>query len=326
MADQKATDLAALTGANAADGDLVTVVDVSDTSMAGTGTNKKMTLVELGEGLGDSRIVTDQLTNNASAPAAGVRLFGVRRGRVRPVFVGPEGNVIEQGPHFGSTMGAWFRPVGNAVTVESPGIVITAIGTATGANWANTNRFTQHRRLSYVSAAGAGSSGGWREAVAKYNIGSSGLGGFDIWMRFGLLTLPAGYRVFNGLHSSTSVIGNVDPSSLTQMLGFGKDTADTLISFMANDGSGTATKTTTGLSALATSDVLEGRIYAAPGATTVYWAVRNITTAPTTWFQGNVSSDLPTSGTGLCIHNWCNNNATASAIDPHWMNYYIEQE
>ena len=47
MADTKISALTALTGANVADGDLFPVVDVSDTSMAASGTNKKMTRVEL---------------------------------------------------------------------------------------------------------------------------------------------------------------------------------------------------------------------------------------------------------------------------------------
>lgn len=47
MTDKKITDLAALTGANVADGDLFPLVDVSDTTMAATGTNKKITRAEL---------------------------------------------------------------------------------------------------------------------------------------------------------------------------------------------------------------------------------------------------------------------------------------
>lgn len=43
----KITDLTALTGAGAATTDLIEALDVSDTTMAGTGTNKKMTLAEL---------------------------------------------------------------------------------------------------------------------------------------------------------------------------------------------------------------------------------------------------------------------------------------
>ena len=47
MADTKISGLTALTGANAVSGDLLTIVDVSDTTMAATGTNKKITLTEL---------------------------------------------------------------------------------------------------------------------------------------------------------------------------------------------------------------------------------------------------------------------------------------
>jgi hypothetical protein len=47
MADTKISGLTALTGANAASGDLLTIVDISDTTMAATGTNKKITLTEL---------------------------------------------------------------------------------------------------------------------------------------------------------------------------------------------------------------------------------------------------------------------------------------
>lgn len=46
MADQKISQLTALLGANTASGDLVTIVDISDTTMGASGTNKKMTLAE----------------------------------------------------------------------------------------------------------------------------------------------------------------------------------------------------------------------------------------------------------------------------------------
>lgn len=51
MADTKITDLTALTGADSASTDIAVVVDVSDTSAAASGTNKKMTLAELAAGL-----------------------------------------------------------------------------------------------------------------------------------------------------------------------------------------------------------------------------------------------------------------------------------
>lgn len=47
MADTKITDLAALTGAGTAAGDLFVVVDVSDATMAASGTDKKITRTEM---------------------------------------------------------------------------------------------------------------------------------------------------------------------------------------------------------------------------------------------------------------------------------------
>lgn len=49
MSDEKTTNLSSITGANLADNDLVMVVDVSDTTMAATGTNKKVTLNEFAQ-------------------------------------------------------------------------------------------------------------------------------------------------------------------------------------------------------------------------------------------------------------------------------------
>lgn len=42
MADAKITDLGTISGANVADGDYLVLVDVSDTSMAASGTDKKI--------------------------------------------------------------------------------------------------------------------------------------------------------------------------------------------------------------------------------------------------------------------------------------------
>ncbi len=51
MADTKISALTALTGANLAVGDLITLVDVSDTTMAASGTNKSIRADELLKGL-----------------------------------------------------------------------------------------------------------------------------------------------------------------------------------------------------------------------------------------------------------------------------------
>lgn len=72
MADSKVTDLAALSAANIAAGDLLEIVDVSDTSMAASGTNKKVTASDLRRvgDLVDWQIVvkgSDETVNNSAA-------------------------------------------------------------------------------------------------------------------------------------------------------------------------------------------------------------------------------------------------------------------
>lgn len=52
MPDTKITALASITGANVADNDVVPLVDISDTSMAATGTDKQITVDELRAAIG----------------------------------------------------------------------------------------------------------------------------------------------------------------------------------------------------------------------------------------------------------------------------------
>ena len=78
MANKRISELTTITGANLADADLLVVVDVSDTTMASSGTNKKITMAELAKdsALTDNLIAKttlttdgDVLTRAAGAPA-----------------------------------------------------------------------------------------------------------------------------------------------------------------------------------------------------------------------------------------------------------------
>lgn len=72
----KISALSALTGANAASGDLITLVDISDTTFAASGTNKKMTLDELraylalGAGLPLVKSLASDAASNSTTTAA----------------------------------------------------------------------------------------------------------------------------------------------------------------------------------------------------------------------------------------------------------------
>jgi hypothetical protein len=79
MADSKISALTALTGANSAPGDLLEIVDISDTTMAASGTNKKITREEL-QTFSLGTITADKKCLDLSATwnAAGVAFTGIK--------------------------------------------------------------------------------------------------------------------------------------------------------------------------------------------------------------------------------------------------------
>lgn len=81
-------------------------------------------------------------------------------------------------------------------------------------------------------------------------VGSSGVGGFNIRMSFGVgqgATLP-NHRMFIGLYNSFSAPTDTNPSTYTDIIGIGYDSGDANVQVMHNDGSGTATKINLGSS------------------------------------------------------------------------------
>jgi hypothetical protein len=333
MADTKITALTALTGANVADTDKVPVVDVSDTTMAASGTTKSITALELGTAIGaNGRLnLGEYTTTQPASPTSGVIMFTRNRaGRRLPTWVGPSGVDCTTQPHFGQGSVSFVKPSGNGTVIASQGIVVTATGTATAANWASTNILTSVKRISYISAATAAAVGGMREAVAKYWRGNAaGLGGFYVVCRFGFATISStANRWFCGLSSTTAALSNADPSSFLTMIGVGKDAADTNCQFMHNDGSGVATRSagSANVAVPLVNELFEVRIFAKPNGTSVQMSVEKLNGGSVSEYDSAASADLPTNTTGLAFHLWCSNNATAVANDPHLVSLYIETD
>lgn len=110
MADTKISALTAL-GATPASTDLIEVVDVSDTAMAATGTNKKVTYAELTANL---LTATSQITTSANGAASTPAIYGT--------------GTVFTGGSAATTFPAWYHNVTGASAVNSFSVNGTFIG------------------------------------------------------------------------------------------------------------------------------------------------------------------------------------------------------
>jgi hypothetical protein len=179
--------------------------------------------------------LADQASGNDPAAPASANLIAYGKSIAKRMMikqVGGSGVPTPIQPFLGrNKVGLWLPP-GNAATV--PAVLgytaPTTVGTATAANVATTNLYTRMRRLSFVSSATAGSLSSYRIGVAQVQLGDGGgNGGFYKILRFGCgdAATVSGARQFCGIASSTSAPTNVEPSTLTNIIGVGHGAADT---------------------------------------------------------------------------------------------------
>jgi len=326
MADTKLSALTQLTGAGStADADEIEIVDKSDTTMAATGTNKRVTVADLATAVRE-RPLPEYATGQPATPTTGATIFTRNRARYALGYVDPNGEDRLLQPALWNNTVNFLLPNGNGTTLGAMGLAATAIGTATAANWSNASLLQSLKRLSYISAATAGSSGGVKHNVLQWWRGNAaGLGGFFFSCRFGFATIPATWRFFVGMYGSTTNPANGDPSALVNLIGVGKDAADTAPQFMHNDGTATATKSSSALALPAANEVWEVRVFCPANASNVRMSVERLNAAGVIATY-NATTDLPANTQGLLPILWANNGTTAAAIDPVLVSMYLETD
>lgn len=267
------------------------------------------------------------------APAAGgLKLFGRSiAGRILPAFIGPSGLDSSLQPYLARNKVAYAQPNGNSTTVGLLGLALSATGTATGANVATTNLHTAMRGIEYlVTTAATTAVAGFRSTAAQFFRGSGITGGFTFICRFGPATgvSTSTNRCFVGFTSATGAPTDVQPSSLTNMVGLGWDAADSNLQIMHNDGSGTATKIDLGGSfPVPTADrteVYELALFCPPGGSDIYYEVTDLVNG--TVATGTISSDMPSSTTLLAPRGWMSVGGTSSVIGIALKSLYIETD
>jgi hypothetical protein len=189
-----------------------------------------------------------------------------------------------------------------------------AVGTPTLRTPANTNTYTRRRRVAVVSAATAGALASFRHPIQSFDRNQA----CSFEWEFGVsdAATVANARMFIGLLPDANAPTNVEPSSRTNMVGFGLDAADTNLSFMINDNAGVATKVALGASfpgRTLSADWYQTRIYWDANITSsVSWSIRNLVTGA--FASGLATTDLPQLTAFLAFNSWRTNNATALAV------------
>lgn len=199
-------------------------------------------------------------------------------------------------PHLGAASWRGYQPIPANLhtTVGLPAVTVT--GTFGAASVAATNYLTEQARAQVTSNTTANALAGISNGTitAVYST-TAGRGGFEFCALFGVTQLPVGPRLFVGM--STAIISTTEPSALVQNFAiFGKDSTDTNIHLMTNDGSGSGGKTDTGI-ALVVNGWYEARIWAEPGGGKIYGLLVRRDTGDI-WF-GSTTSQLPTANSLL---------------------------
>lgn len=245
------------------------------------------------------------LTRNLEASSSGSLIsFGTG------VIVALDAPADEVQPHVGG--GHWAMWVANGLgsVITSVGIASPVVsGTGAAPTFATTNYLTRSNRVEYTSGAAAGNLGGIVGGTLFTHLSSTAfMGGFEVSSRFGFISFASGPRL--GVGMAASIWSGVEPSTVLNAAWFAKDSTDTNIQFMTNNGT-TTTKLDTGMAPVAGA-MYEVRIKAAPGAAKVFYQIIRLDTGAI--FTGSTVTTLPTVDTKLGPQCQAAVGTTASAL------------
>ena len=217
--------------------------------------------------------------------------------------------------------GAAFTNIGYS---GNPTLVGTGSNTTAnlGADYA-TSSFQTWDRRQQISSAVAGSNASVTWAWKKVSVGL----GFYVSAKVNIDMTPDG-RYFLGFTDSTSDIGNVNPSTLTNIAGFGIDSLDANLQAMHNDSTGTATKVDLGSDFaidVNSNNTYLLEIWNFKGSANTYFRIKNLLNDVTSAII-EVTTDLPTITDGLAFHLWSNNGTDATSIVLHFSNHTLKRQ
>ena len=211
-------------------------------------------------------------------------------------------------PHLAGPNWSIMVPLPGATTINSVGAVNTNIGTPTLEVIAATNYLTEQPRLKWTSATTANAAAGVHMGTSPRMVHNTtaGRGGGEFVCRFGVSQLPTAPRLVAGL--ATAILSSAaEPSTYFNTAMFAKDSTDTNIQFMTNDGAGAAGKVDTGIP-LVTTGWYEASVWFDPGGGKFYGLLIRLDTGDI-WY-GTVASNIPVNGALMVPLVWGSLSAT----------------
>jgi len=250
-----------------------------------------------------------------AAAADTLKLYADKRaGLVLPRFIGPSGVDQFVQPQLWANR-AMFWGAGSGTSMSSWGLTPTTAATLSHPALATATLAESLSRTRFATSTTAGNASGARDPVATLWRGNStGRGGFLCHFRFctGSISLAGGQKIV-GLSSSVAALAG-EPSALADVLGVGKDTADTNWQFMRRTGTGTVQKVSLGI-AVANNVALDLILYCPPAGSSINVLVRRLEYGgtETTLLDTAYTTDIPAATTFLARHCQVRNGVTAAA-------------
>lgn len=181
-----------------------------------------------------------------------------------------------------------------------------------------TNSFTRTPQMR-LGTATANTFGQARSTTALFQSGA----GLKYSGQFGVHTAGANMRVMAGFYAS-GFNGANDPSNAVNTFFVGKDSGDTNLQIMHNDGAGTCTKIDLGANFPANTSQVDHyyvELTIATGGASATYYVKRINTGDEA--SGSIATDLPTTNIGMFAGQWGCTGATATACYLSFMGFQI---
>lgn len=213
----------------------------------------------------------------------------------------------------------WTAVGGGSTSTTSVAFALASAGTASAPTFNHSTLYNSIGKVAWRITTAATTAIAYMRGNNFCARGVAGYGssGFKVTMRGGpdTGTSTATARFFMGLKPAANPT-DVNPSTLTNIVGMGWDSADTNVQIMVNDASGTATKVDLGASfpvpTVDSSAFYRLDLSCDPGGSAVDYTVTDLISGATT--SGTLTTDLPVATTALGAHAWHSVGGTSSVV------------